>query len=158
MIPFHCDALLPEAERYASLKFRRVHDGFWDAWDETELAAFLHIVPIRWAKYIFQWPRRIQRKAVGVIGNPEFGLANEAALDIETGLAVIQAMRDGGFRHGRLPRVAIDTLRELRHDGFSAVDLASRTGLSVDQVKYATIGRPNRAFRRNSAFAALAVG
>lgn len=155
MIPFHADALLPEAERYASLKFRRVHDGVWDVWDETEVAAFLYVVPIRWARWIFQWNRKVARKAVRVTGNPEFALANSAALDIETGLAVIRAMRDGGWRRGKLPDVARDALRELHHRGHADSALAKITGLSVDQVQYARKGRPLKSF---SAIAALAVG
>lgn len=158
MIPFHADALLPEAERYASLKFRRVHDGYWDEWDEAELAAFLYIVPIRWAKWIFQWSRPIVRRAVDVRGNPELAFANAEKLDMETGVAVIQAMREGGWRGGKLPVIARDALRELRHRGKTAASIAKMTGLTVDQVKYATIGRPVKNARRNLAVVGLSVG
>lgn len=158
MIPFHADALLPDAERYASLKFRRVHHGEWDVYDETELAAFLYVVPIRWARWIFQWDRGIARRAVRVTGNPEFALANSGALDVETGVAVIRAMRDGGWRHGTLPNVSRDALRELHHNGLNDTALAEMTGLSVDQVQYARKGRPRGDLNRFVSVASLAIG
>src|SRR3954447_21299223 len=76
LIPFHCDALLPQAERYASLKFRRcarVFEG--DASDAVELAAFLAVVPFHWARWIFHWPRWY-RLPNEIWAPPEFVQAN----------------------------------------------------------------------------------
>jgi hypothetical protein len=156
MIPFHCDALLPTAERYSSLKFRRVAQHFdGDASDAVELAAFLAIVPFRWARWIFHWPRRYVLPKV-IWAPPEFIRANREALDLDTGFAVLHAMQDGGWRRGRLPDVVRNTVLELVHNGRAQVDVARELGLSQDQVQYVVKGRNTAASAR--AVAGLAIG
>lgn len=170
-MPWTCDATLPTAERYASLKFRRFARRFdvsrIDYEDAAELVAFMLVVPERWAKWIFHWDLEGRAAARALFEHmkdrPET-LAmmdqNLAQQDYADGIAVLGAMRDGGFNKGGLPPICRMAVRELQDQGLSYAKIARKLGLTFDQVRIAVEGTRPRGPSRASASAAalLAVG
>lgn len=158
MIPWSCDALLTRPERYASLKFRRMARRFdWTRMgyaDGAELCAFLAIVPIRWSRYLFEWRASGVASAERVLKHlsDDDGVAravdeNMAALDRETGLAVLRVLHENGWAHGQVPDVVRRALLDMRDEGISQPRIARETGLTLDQVRVMANGprRPNAA-------------
>ena len=168
-IPYHFDALLPTAKRYASPKFRRVAWKFsfknLDWYDALELVAFVETIGLRHARYILHWRGlasiRAYQKLRFHIGTDadEYILLNQQAMGVDEGLAILRAMLDGGWKRGKLPRYVGDALRDLRKAGNSRVAIAKATGLTQDQVSYQiTRGRKKGvSVASASAFGALAV-
>ncbi len=143
---YACDALLPTAERYASLKFRRFSRWFrptkLDWWDALELVVFVETITPKAAQYVFHWGHagvkayeRLQKHMLPHI--QPFLDDNLKSLGVDDGLAVLQAMRDGGYVGQGLPKIVRDALRELHHNGNSYQKLADLTGLSYGQVRHA---------------------
>lgn len=168
MIPYHCDALLDPAQRYASLRYRRVAQRIelrlltWA--DAAELVGFVETIGLRHARYILRWRgqavvrayRRL-RKHIGDAAHP-YIQANQSEMGVDTGLAVLRAMQDGGWTHGRLPWVVKMALKELRKSNTIAA-IARETGLSREQVKTACdVRRDGRLREQASASGALMLG
>lgn len=155
VLPYDCGVTLPQVERYTDARFRRV-SVYFDAYrldqvDAVELVAFLALVPFQWSAFIFQWPDWMFRRVAKLCAHPVYAEAavfmheeNLVCLTPEIGLAILSAMRDGGFSRGTLPPVVIDAMRELRKRGISVREIAERTGLSRDQVQFQTVTGVNR--------------
>jgi hypothetical protein len=142
-VPYDCDALLPAAERYTSMKFRRVAPLLWldklDWGDALELAAFVETVGLRRAKWIFHWPggavramRQLAEHMKDHIG--PYVEANMADVTRDDGLKCLRAMQDGGWTYGSLPPLVRLALLDMRDEGLSMPKIARATGLTPDQV------------------------
>jgi hypothetical protein len=163
----NCDVTLPTGERYASSKFRRfsriTRVYRLTVEDQLELALFLRIVPMRWARIIFQWDDATVRhlKRCLICPLPAYVDAQAASLTLEDGLAVLQALHDAGWkRSSKLPKICRMAIIGLRDAGLSYPKIASVVGLSQDQVAYVCVGRPERRriTSRGRAAAAVSVG
>lgn len=165
-MPFHCGALKPEAERYIDRQFRtfavRFRGKRLDYDDACELAAFLAIVPINQARWIFRWDKYGMRAAKSVIrwysapAEAEGMIsANKEHADISDGIAIIQAMRAGGWTKGYLPKLTKAAIQQLYHSGMKPKAISKDLGLSIDQVHYVIWGRPDHSARRARAMAQL---
>lgn len=147
MLPYACDADLPIAQRYASMKFRLVARNFrlrkvpYEV--ACELVAFLHIVPLRYAKWIFQWNARTIRRAQVIWDRADVqedarrsGMieANLRAATADTGLAILKAMQEGGWAKGHLPPIVMMAIAELNHRGVSAAVLARELQIHPSRV------------------------
>jgi hypothetical protein len=163
---YHCDALLPVAERYSSTKFRRLSRRFYahrlDAGDRLELASFLAVVPVRWSKWIFHWDRIGLWQAKLIPPAPQdFANANFGSVTLEDGLAVLQAMKDGGWTYGGLPWIVRMSILGLRDAKMTHKEIAELTGLTDSRVYDAiTHGRRRRPAitKRDRALAGVLVG
>lgn len=119
-----------------------------------ELVAFLHVVPLRHAKWIFQWnPRTVRRarfiwKHEGVQADAlKSGMieANMRAVSVDVGLALLAAMREGGWPgRGVLPDVVRMAIAERYHrqGRWSAAALGRELGVSANVVRNAEKARP----------------
>lgn len=119
-VNYSCDAMLSTSERYASLKFRRVSRWFTgDDDDARELVAFLALVPIKYARWVFQW----SAKGVALAKELEqhwredervaqMVRANALGVGVAEGLRIFEAMRDGGWKGGGLPQVVLMTFQD----------------------------------------------
>lgn len=163
---YHCDALLPTAERYASLKFRRFSRWFrptkLDWGDALELIAFVEVVGVKYARFIFHWtghaPVRAYarlRRHVGGEAEP-FIQANRASIGLDDGLAVLRAMQDGRWERG-LPAVVKQSIQVLLLD-HSQAKVAKMLGLTDAQVAHASGRRLKAASQRQNARIALITG
>lgn len=150
-MPWTCDALLPEAERYASLKFRRIARRFdathLDYADACELAAFLGIVPVDRARWIFQWHAAGRREALRIVehhkDNPDVLRMVEENLvgqTVDDGLAVFKAMQDGGWTYGKVPPIVRMAMLGLRDAGLSHAKVGEMCGITREQVRTITTG------------------
>lgn len=150
MLPYACDALLPTGQRYASEKFRLLARNFrlrkvpYEV--ACELVAFLHVVPLLHAKWIFQWNDHTQRRAKVIweredvqadVARTGMVEANLRACDVDVGLAVLDAMRDGGWSRGRLPDVVRMAVAEMNHRKVPLRQIMLRTGLKHGRIYYA---------------------
>lgn len=144
-MPYTFDALLPTAERFASLKFRRVA---WrlsykhlDWYDALELVAFVQAIGLPYARYIFHWRGLASVRAYGYLRKhvgaeaDAYIHANLSAFSLDDGLAVLKAMKDGGWSRGKVPQIVSDALRESRKRGNTIAEIARGTGLTREQVK-----------------------
>lgn len=145
-VPYSCDAMLPAAERYASPKFRRFARTFdpyrVDYEDAIELVAFLDLVPLASAKYVFGWTQYGQQSARKlaehhpvVEGAKPLVEANRRLVSLSDGLTVFSAMQDGGWKHGRVPDVVSMAVKGMRKDGKSLMDIAQALGVTHEQAK-----------------------
>lgn len=170
LLPHTFDALLPTPERYSSLRFRRVSRflqlRLLDWADAVELCAFVETVGVEYATYIFHWNgqavvRAYRRLRRHVGDHPDLAKAiaeNETAMGVDAGLAVLQAMRDGGWESGSLPACVRAALKDLRKAGLNMAQIAERTGLRYDQVRHVAGYRSGRGKAvQAGAFGALAV-
>lgn len=149
---YSCDALLPTAERYASLKFRRYSRWFRPtrfAWDEAlELVAFVETIGgVKFAAFVFHWGhagvKAYERLRKHMLADAQpYIRANEGSVGLDDGLAVLKAMQDGGWKSHGLPKLVKNALASLIHAGNGPTEVARATGLSVDQVLWAV--RPRR--------------
>lgn len=155
MLPYSCDALLPIGPRYASQKFRRYARYFRltrMTWEEAcELVAFLHVVPPRYARFVFHWTDRTYRKVKRLMKRSDLVEAaaswaeeNRRAVTVDDGLRILDAMRDGGWRVGMLPVVVRHAVAELRHIGWTRAEVCARTGLRLHQLKVLTNSKKRR--------------
>lgn len=154
MMPWHVDALLPTAERYASERFNTFARwfnpykiGYADA---CEFVAFHETVGRRAVRYIFQWTSSVSGKElVDHLGNiPEVKAMieqNHLAASRADGLAVLKAMQDGGWRQGPVPPVVRLALLDMRDAGISQPKIGRLTGLTLDQVRVMANGPRRRA-------------
>lgn len=118
-VNFSCDAMLSTSERYASHKFRRVSRWFsGDEDDALELVAFLALVPIKNARWIFHWSAHGVALAKGLVdqyGSDDRVLfmvrENGLRVGYADGLHLYHAMVDGGWKGGGLPRVVVMAFR-----------------------------------------------
>lgn len=126
--------------RFRRVATRRFSARKLDAHTAVELVAFSHLVEpysmraiFGWGKWWdFEWAKLAnseahQRAAIPMIE------ANARALSVEAGLAILRAMRDGGWKPGKgraMPPVVKDTLLELRARGFKGVDVAKLAGIA----------------------------
>jgi len=145
MIPFHVGALYPQTERYLDRQYRTVARRFrhkrLDYDDALCLSAFLSIVPVESARWVFLWDKYGVRAAQAVVRHytepaRDLVLANAAAVDVDTGLAVLRAMQEGGWTRGPVPLVVSMALRELKHSGIGNRAISKRTRLTLDQVRW----------------------
>lgn len=164
---YDCDALKPTAQRYASQRYRRAHSLFFHDWDEAvELVAFVESIGgVLFAKRIFQWTGHAYVQAYADIraqvldAAQPYIRANRAEFGVDHGLAVLGAMRDGGWRRGRMPWVVKHALKTLRKSGWTIAKIARETGLSREQVKTGCDVRlGERKIERIAAFASLGMG
>jgi hypothetical protein len=96
-------------------------------------------VPLKWAKYIFQWDSRGRRAAEYVYEHdlrPELVEANWELLDIEDAVAVLRALQDGGWQRGKFPKIVVMAMYALRDRGLSARAIAEYMGVTLNQVEY----------------------
>lgn len=157
MLPYACDADKPIAQRYASMKFRLIARSFrlrkvpYEV--ACELVAFLHVVPMRYAKWVFHWTpagercvKRIWDRADVQEDARRSGMieANLRAVDVDVGVAVLAAMRDGGWTKGWLPPVVNMAVAELYHERGQrgAAALGRELGISANRVRNAKNARP----------------
>jgi hypothetical protein len=164
-IPHDMGATLPLEQRATDPRFRRVTRRFkLDVADAVELVAFLHIVPPAHAKWIFQWGEAGVRDARQLLAHPEISkLAqpmveeNIRALNVDVGLAVLKAMRDGGWTPGKtVPKIVRDTIAELRSLGNSGAKISRVTGIPEPTISRWLHGPSKRSeSRRSRAVAAL---
>lgn len=147
-VPYSCDALLPTAERFASPKFRRLARSFnpykLDYAEAVELVAFLDMVPLAAAKFIFMWEKGLwgieaARKLVEhpplIEGAQPLIAANRAVVGLDDGLMVLSAMREGGWRRGSVPEVVTQACQELRKRGWTLQEIADECGVNREQTK-----------------------
>lgn len=145
-LPWTCDALLPAAERYSSLKFRRfarlLYVDRLDYGDAQELCAFLGTVGVHAGRWIFQWPPRAVREAKRLLAHMlkdedvvEAIEANRRAYTREAGLATLRAMQDGGFTSGPVPEIVRFAFLDMRDAGINQQRIADAVGLTLDQVR-----------------------
>lgn len=164
---YTCDALLPTAERYASLKFRRYARWFrptkLDYGDALELVSFVEAIGgVRHARWIFHWTgqapvKAYQRLKQHVLADVEDYIhANQASIGLDDGLAVLRAMQDGGWRGYGLPDCVKKSIQSLL-EHHSAAEIAERLGLTNEQVVYAS-GRKGAAKKRVQAAAYGSLG
>ena len=152
MIPWHCDALLPTAERYASLKFRRFARRFdataVDYWDACELVAFLDFMEgVGHAAWVFHWAgagKREAQRLVDHLGTRDDVLRmvreNQSAQGRADGLAVLAGMREAGWEKGSVPGIVRLALLDMRDAGINQPAIAAQLGLTVDQVRWMANG------------------
>jgi hypothetical protein len=145
-MPWTCDATLPTAERYASLKFRRfariLYAHRLDYGEAQELVAFGLVVGAKALRWIFQWPppavreyRRLEAHMVKDVDVVAAAEQNRACYTKDEGLAVLRAMQDGGFRAGSVPEIVRMALLALRDEGISQPKIAVMLGVTHDQVR-----------------------
>lgn len=165
---YTCDALLPRAEKYASLKFRRIARRFnpfrLDYGDALELAAFLHVVPIKFATRLFEWDQGGVKAARTILYHfrgaaEEFAKANLDSVTVQDGITLIQRLREYGWnpRMG-WPDISKRSIRQLHHDGAGPTALARELDVDVDQVTWITRTHTRGAEKSNRAVVGLAVG
>lgn len=144
---YTCDALLPTAQRYASLKFRRYSRWFkptkLDYGDALELVSFVEAIGgVRHARWIFHWTGQASVKAYErlkqhvLVDAEDYIHANRASIGLDDGLAVLRAMQDGGWRGYGLPECVRKAIQVLNED-HSQPEIAKRLGLTLEQVNYA---------------------
>lgn len=162
---YDCDALLAAPERYASQRFRRARAFVLDRADAIELVSFVESIGgILFAKRIFHWTGHAQVLAYEELRShfvreaQPYIRVNHAQMGVDQGLAVLQAMRDGGWRRGQLPWPVKTALKTLRKRGNSIADIAKATGLTREQVKTGCDVRTRQKTRRSAAFSSLAMG
>src|ERR1044072_6658131 len=165
---YHCGALKPEAERYLDRQFRlfarRFSSRRVDYDDALCLAAFLAIVPIKHARWIFQWDKYGIRaaksmrrwftepaRAEGLID------ANLKSIDADDGLAVVQAMRAGGWERGRVPEISRRDIKGVSQNGLPAGKIAKATGVHLWLVLGVDHDRPDLRDARARAVASIAM-
>jgi len=147
VIPWACDALLPVAERHASLKFRRFFKRFdatrIDYESACELVAFLDMVPMFWSCRIWHWTaigkREVQRLVDHLRDSEDVARMvreNQLALDRETGVAILRALLDNGWERGKVPDACARAMLDMRAAGFSVPSIARSFGVSVDQARW----------------------
>lgn len=119
-----------------------------------ELVAFLHVVPIGAAKWVFHWNARTIRRARVIWKREDVqadvvrsGMldANLRAVSVDVGLAVLAAMRDGGWPgKGPLPDVVRMAIAERYHrqGRWGAAALGRELGVSAHVVRNAEKVRP----------------
>jgi hypothetical protein len=138
--------MLERAERYASPKFRRFARSFdpyrVDYEDAVELVAFLDLVPVASAKYVFGWTpygqesaRKLSQHVPVVEGAEPLAEANRRLVSLTDGLRVLSAMQDGGWTGGRVPDVVSMAVKGLRKDGKSLMEIAQALGVTHEQAK-----------------------
>jgi hypothetical protein len=148
-MPWTSDALLPTAERYASLKFRRVAQKFSNAklsWeDAAELVAFLHVVAPSRAAFVFHWGQwsvgEAQRLFAHMENDPDVQLMvqeNLAQQDFGDGLACLRAMQDGGWRKGTVPAIVRMAMLDMLGRGATRQQVADAFDVTLDQMRVIT--------------------
>lgn len=165
---YHCQALAPTAQRYASEHFRRYAQWFRPtkfSWDEAVgLVAFVETISPKAARFVFHWGhagvKAYARLAKHMLAHEEVRAAveaNQASIGPDDGLAVLQAMKDGGWKGYGLPNIVVLSLKHLRDIGLSRAEIAKQTNLTIAQVEYALTPRKERS-QRASSYASLGVG
>ena len=167
MLTYHCDALLPQVERYASLKFRRVAQWFFATKmsfdDAVELMAFVRTVGgPRFAGVMLHWKPTAYRSYARLEAHKPLldyvqaaHRANLETMTPEDGLAVLRVLQECGWTKGALPPIVKQSIAEvLQYTTYPK--LARELGLTVDQIQWAAGRRQNR-IRRDRARAAGAL-
>lgn len=144
-MPWTCDALLDEPRRYASRKFRLFAERFdptrLDYADALELVAFLGVVQVEHARWIFRWKKfgiaQAERLRAHLADDArEYIDQNWAAVTPADGLACLRAMQDGGWKRGTVPPIVRMALQNMRDEGMSRTAIADACRLSLDQVRW----------------------
>jgi hypothetical protein len=157
---FHGDGLLPQAERYASGKYRRLSRAIrvpdMDYGDALELAAFMGVVGHEAASYVFQWNKRTANDVLRLVDwdeAREYISANLASVEEGDGLSLLRAMREGGWkrRADRLPELIRQDLRAGWDRGISSYEQAKVWPLTRDQIQRLRTPRRTKADERRAA-------
>lgn len=139
-LPFDCGATLPLVQRYTDQRFRalvrKVNAQQLPPELALELSAFLKLLPRKWAAYIFHWnPRRIKLK--GLPESLDMHYANMKALTPEHIVALLQAMREGGWDgKGGPADLILMAMLGFRERGLTNREIATAMGLTPMQVTY----------------------
>lgn len=171
MVPYHGGALLPTEQRYTSPIFRRLHRidrAHWLTLDEAaELVGFIRLVGLSAAGRMFEW-NRLRRKQAELLtlhgplqaAADAYEQANLAALDEETGIAVMQVLIERGWRHGAPPEICKMAMRSMRDRGMTHQQIADFFGypVTIDRVNPWITPRKKKDDGRVRAVAALAIG
>lgn len=146
------DALLPADKRYTSLKFRRVAPKLFvnrlDFDDAAELVAFVETVGMKPARWIFHWEpfdlAKVKKLVEHMLQFPVVTAMIEenrlAPVTREQGLAVLQAMRDGGWKQSNYPPIVRLAALDMRDEGMSMPAVGRAMGLTLDQVRVLCCG------------------
>lgn len=145
-MPWTFDTLLPAAERYASLKFRRVSRRFdasrLDYAEAVELVAIGRTLGEVMAAKIFGWDvegrAEYKRLAAGFADNEDVALAveqNREGYSRAEGLRVLEVMKESGWKQGYTPEIVRLALLDMRAAGLSQPKIAAALGLTLDQVR-----------------------
>jgi hypothetical protein len=154
---YDCGASLPTAQRYTDFRYRRVAPRIrldLDQAGAVELVAILRVLPVRFARYAFHWKGAARERAESFLRNADLVRLSEpyyrdnlARLSPETVGALINAMRDGGWKPSSgLPPVLRDALRALLARGMTQAQAGAVFGLDRQCVS-------NALRRRKPAFA-----
>jgi hypothetical protein len=147
-------------QRYTDYRYRRVCGKFYaidlDQADAIELASVLRVLPVKFARYGFHGRGVWVREAETVLrthwdASEPYYRRNLECLTPEIGIALIKALREGGWKaKNPLPDVLRMTLLGLRDRGMTLDDIAEATGLSYNTVTYG-FRRPHHARRAREA-------
>jgi hypothetical protein len=115
---------------------------------------------VKYAAYVFHWGhagvqayKSLQRH----VGDEALTELNLSTAGVDDGLAVLKAMQDGGWKGYGMPKLVRHALSSIHHQGMSYAKIAKMTGLTPDQVQWAT-GRKGLDARRSRVVANAALG
>jgi len=130
---------LPDVSPFLALVDHRDQQCWSDA---AELVAFVRTVDLKHARWMFHWAgagvREMDRllKHLSADANVERMVQeNHDRTTRADGLAMLKAMRDGGWRQGSVPPGLRMALLDMRDAGLSQPKIAEMTGLTHDQVR-----------------------
>lgn len=148
-LPHDAGATLPLVERYTDLRFRAVaRAGFGKAVVERQLEviALTRLLPISYARHIFMWSDRMCDRVAGKAEEwadsetvAAMHDANLRALNEGHAVALVQAMREGGWVKGsaeKLPDIVKMAMREFRAKGLTIQQIADEFGFSFWTTSY----------------------
>jgi DNA-directed RNA polymerase specialized sigma24 family protein len=140
---YDCGVSLPIGQRYTDWRYRRVAPHLvrtrLDQVEAVELVAILRILPLKYARFAFHWNTASLREAAKLLADETmlrvsepFYRANLSLLSAETSLALINAMRDGGWtpNYG-LPEFLRMAVLDLRGRGWKHREVADFLGIST---------------------------
>lgn len=151
-IPWHMDALRPaETPKFKRAK-GRLKLSLLDYAEAAELAAFVDMVGIDHARWIFNWYAPDMAEATRLVEHfhalgPDHAARvaqNNEAIERADGLAVLGAMLRGGWRWGSVPPIVRLAFLDMRDCGMTWPQIAGVTGLTVDQLRYMAGARRRR--------------
>lgn len=149
-LPYDAGATLPLVQRYTDFRFRAVsRGGFTRALVERQLeaVALLRLLPINYARHVFMWSDRMVARVEGQAEEwaesktvAAMHDANLRALEPGHAVALVKAMREGGWVKGhteKLPEVVKLAMRAFRGEGLTIGQIADLFELPYWTVSYA---------------------
>jgi hypothetical protein len=113
----------------------------------VQAVALLRLLPIEHARHVFMWTRQAQDRVAGLAQDWSNSALIEAlhrenldALKPGHAVALVQAMREGGWRKGRaepLPDIVKLAMRGFRDEGLTVAQIAERFGFGYHTTQYA---------------------